>query len=89
MHSSPGYKDYCLNYQTIRERIAYWIVGMRDIAPAETIRMPGSQLMLANMLHVSRSSLNQELKLMQKDGYFKVRGREMYELDEEKLNALL
>ena len=38
---------------------------------------------------VSRSSLNQELKLMQKDGYFKVRGREMYELDEEKLNALL
>ena len=41
------------------------------------------------MLHVSRSSLNQELKLMQKDGYFKVRGREMYELDEEKLNALL
>ena len=51
--------------------------------------MPGSQLILANMLHVSRSSLNQELKLMQKDGYFKVRGREMYELDEEKLNALL
>ena len=75
--------------ETIRERIAYWIVGMHNIAPAETIRMPGSQLMLANMLHVSRSSLNQELKLMQKDGYFKVRGREMYELDEEKLNALL
>ena len=42
----------CLNYQTIRERIAYWIVGMHNIAPAETIRMPGSQLMLANMLQV-------------------------------------
>ena len=88
-----GLKDQlylnCLNYQTIRERIAYWIVGLHNLSPVESVHMPGSQLILANMLHVSRSSLNQELKLMQKDGYFKVRGREMYELDEEKLNALL
>lgn len=88
-----GLKDQlylnCLNYQTIRERIAYWIVGLHNLSPVESVHMPGSQLILANILHVSRSSLNQELKLMQKDGYFKVRGREMYELDEEKLNALL
>ena len=89
MHSSPGYKDYCLNYQTIRERIAYWIVGMHDIAPAETIRMPGSQLMLDNMLLVSRSSLNQELKLMEKEGYFRITGREMQDWDKEKLEELI
>ena len=80
---------YCLNYQTIRERIAYWIVGMHDIAPAETIRMPGSQLMLANMLHVSRSSLNQELKLMEKEGYFRITGHEMQGWDKEKLEELV
>ena len=79
----------CLNYQTIRERIAYWIVGMHDIAPAETIRMPGSQLMLANMLHVSRSSLNQELKLMEKEGYFRITGHEMQGWDKEKLEELV
>ncbi|MFR2692391.1 MAG: hypothetical protein ACLTBV_16860 [Enterocloster bolteae] len=60
----------CLNYQTIRERIAYWIVGMHNIAPAETIRMPRLQLMLANMLHVRQVLLNQELKLMEKEGIF-------------------
>lgn len=79
----------CLNYQTIRERIAFWIVGMHNITPTESICMPCSQLMLANMLHVSRSSLNQELKLMEKEGYFRIRNREMQELDEEKLSLLI
>lgn len=79
----------CLNYQTIRERIAYWIVGMQRIAPEEAIRMPCSQLMLANMLHVSRSSLNQELKLMERVGYFKIRDHEMQILDESGLKWLL
>jgi len=79
----------CLNYQTIRERIAYWIVGMHNIAPTETIHMPASQLMLANMLHVSRSSLNQELKIMEKEGYFQIKNKEMQGWDEERLNELL
>lgn len=79
----------CLNYQTIRGRVAYWIVGIHNIAPMELIHMPCSQLMLANMLHVSRSSLNRELKLMEKEGYFRIRNREMRILDEDKLNALL
>lgn len=91
--SQRGFKNQlylnCLNYQTIRERIAYWIVGMHNIAPAESIHMPCSQLMLANMLHVSRSSLNQELKLMEKDGYFQIKNHEMQSLDEGRLNALL
>ena len=85
-------KDQGLMYALLLyvwERIAYWIVGLHNLSPVESVLMPGSQLILANMLHVSRSSLNQELKLMQRDGYFKVKGREMYGLDEEKLNALL
>lgn len=79
----------CLNYQTIRQRIAYWIVGMHSISPAEAVRMPCSQHILANMLHVSRSSLNQELKLMEKEGYFQIKGHEMQAVDVEGLKALL
>lgn len=79
----------CLNYQTIRERIAYWIVGMEGIAPSEIVCMPCSQLMLANMLHVSRSSLNKELKLMEREGFFRIRNRKMQALDEDRLNELL
>lgn len=79
----------CLNYQTIRERVAFWIVGMEGISPAESIRMPCSQLMLANMLHVSRSSLNKELKLMEREGFFRIRNREMIVLDEDRLSRML
>ena len=45
--------------------------------------------MLANMLHVSRSSLNQELKLMEKEGYFRIRGHEMQDWDKKKLEELV
>ena len=89
LEKDQGLMYALLLYVCHRERIAYWIVGLHNLSPVESVLMPGSQLILANMLHVSRSSLNQELKLMQRDGYFKVKGREMYGLDEEKLNALL
>lgn len=79
----------CLNYQTIRERIAFWIVGMEGISPGEAISMPCSQLMLANMLHVSRASLNKELKLMEREGFFRIRNRKMLVLDEDRLKELL
>ena len=79
----------CLNYQTIRERVAYWIVGMNNLAPNEAVHMPCSQAVLANMLHVSRASLNQELKLMEKEGFFKIVKKEMREVDMGLLNELL
>lgn len=80
---------HCLNYQTIRERVAYWIVGMNNLTPNEAVHMPCSQAVLANMLHVSRASLNQELKLMEKEGFFKIVKKEMREVDMGRLNELL
>ena len=80
---------HCLNYQTIRERVAYWIVDMNNLAPNEAVHMPCSQAVLANMLHVSRASLNQELKLMEKEGFFKIVKKEMREVDMGRLNELL
>lgn len=79
----------CLNYQTIRGRIAFWIVGMHNLAPSQSICVPCSQQMLANMLHVSRASLNQELKQMEKEGIFRIEKRELMNIDEERLLELL
>ena len=62
---------------------------MNDIVPGETVHMPLSQSILANMLHVSRSSLNQELKMMEREGYFKIRGQEMYIENVERLQEML
>ena len=80
---------HCLGYQTIRQRVAYWIVGMNNITPDETLHMPCSQAVLANMLHVSRASLNQELKQMEKEGLFAICKKEMHEVDLEGLRRLL
>ena len=79
----------CLNYQTVRERIAYWIVGIRQIEARQEVHMPRSQRIFANMLHVNRSSLNQELKQMEREGYFLLDKEKMLHVDGERLKELL
>lgn len=79
----------CLNYHSIRQRIAYWAVGIQKIEGMEKIRMPLSQTIFANLLHVSRSSLNQELKLMEREGFFRILDGKMEILDKEQLELLL
>ena len=80
---------HCFHYQTIRERIAYWIVGIKKIEPGYEITIPYSQRIFANMLQVSRSSLNQELKQMEREGYFCIRKEKMCEINLEQLTELL
>ena len=79
----------CLNYQTIRERIAYWILEILNIQTGQTIRMPCSQKIFANLLHLNRSSLNQELKQMEREGYFRRENGMMLDIDVERLDLLL
>lgn len=79
----------CLNYQTVRERIAYWIVGIRKIESRQEVHMPRSQRIFANMLHVSRSSLNQELKQMEREGFFRLDKEKMLQVEGERLKELL
>ena len=79
----------CMNYQTIRERIAYWIVGIQKIEAHDGVDMPRSQMIFSNMLHVSRASLNQELKQMEREGYFRIEKKTMHSIDVERLNQLL
>ena len=80
---------HCLNYQTIRQRLAYWLIGMNNLSLGEAISMPCSQTVLANMLHVSRSSLNQELKQMEREGLFHLKKREIAEVNIERLRTIL
>lgn len=79
----------CLTYQLIRERVAYWITGMHNISQTNAIPLPRSQTIWANTLHVSRSSLNQELKSMEKEGIFRIVGHMLVILDADKLNSIL
>jgi CRP-like cAMP-binding protein len=79
----------CLNYQTIRQRVAFWLVGMDHLYENGGFPLPGSQTVWANKLHVSRSSLNQELKKMEELGYFRRYSRRLEILDQEGLEALL
>lgn len=79
----------CLRYHTIRERVASWLVWMERIAPGDFVHLPFSQTIWANELRVSRSSLNQEVKRMEEQGYFRTRGRWLEVLDREGLEALL
>lgn len=79
----------CLNYHSIRQRIAYWLLGMNDLSENEVIPLPCSQTVWANTLHVSRSSLNQELKRMEEKGYFRIEERHLTLLDQSAMELLL
>ena len=79
----------CMNYLTIRERIAYWLVGIAKIQPEGAIAMPRSQRIFANLLHVSRSSLNQELRAMEREGYFQMEKERLHQVDVARLEELL
>ncbi|OUO90770.1 cyclic nucleotide-binding protein [Gordonibacter sp. An230] len=79
----------CLRYQTIRERIAFWVLWMDDVAQNGCIELPSSQTIWANELRVSRSSLNQEAKRMEKMGYFRMKDHRLEVLDRPGLERLV
>ncbi|WP_221899070.1 Crp/Fnr family transcriptional regulator [Gordonibacter massiliensis (ex Traore et al. 2017)] len=79
----------CLRYRTIRERVAFWLLEMDGIAQGDRVQLPASQTIWANELRVSRASLNQEIKRMERLGYFRIKGHQLELLDREGLGNLL
>ena len=79
----------CLRYQTIRKRIAFWVLWMDDITQSKLVELPLSQKVWADELRVSRSSLNQEIKRMEKMGFFRTDGSLLEVLDRRGLENLL
>lgn len=90
MHISiRGYKSQlqlrCMNYNKVRERLAYWIVEMNDIEDKGYIKLPRTQTILADSLYVNRSSLNQELNKLVDEKLIEINNRILKILDIEKL----
>ncbi|WP_055078493.1 Crp/Fnr family transcriptional regulator [Lagierella massiliensis] len=58
-------------YYKINQRIAYWLLHIDEI---DSLKLPKTQEMLADLLRVNRSCLNTELKYMESEGIIKVNG---------------
>ncbi|MDO5018784.1 MAG: Crp/Fnr family transcriptional regulator [Lagierella massiliensis] len=73
-------------YYKISQRIAYWLLNYDQI---DTLKVPKTQEMLADILRVNRSCLNSELKSMESQGMIKVKGVDIKILDREGLEDLI
>jgi len=62
-----------VQYRKIEDRLAYWMLNLND--PDKDIPIPYSQEVLADILHVSRSSLNQELKRLKNEKIISYNGK--------------
>ncbi len=75
----------CVQYRKVKDRLAYWMIHLND--PTATIRIPNSQEVLADMLHVNRSSLNQALQSFVEDKVICMEGRNIRVLDLDELSS--
>lgn len=79
----------CLGYKTVRERVCYWILseGMlsSEKGPNIKAKFPVSQEAFSEILHVTRSSLSQELHKMSNEGYFQINHNVLTHIDKNKL----
>lgn len=73
-------------YLKINQRLAYYLVHSDEIQP---FKMPKTQEMLADILQVTRSSLNQELKKLEAEGIIHVQGSNIEVLDNGYLKNLI
>ncbi|MDO5018203.1 MAG: Crp/Fnr family transcriptional regulator [Lagierella massiliensis] len=64
-----------VEYRRIEERLAYWMLNVNE--SRKNIYIPYSQEVLAEMLHVNRSSLNQELGRLREQGLIDIYKRKI------------
>jgi len=75
----------CFNYQKVRERIIYWLLVIENGELNGIIDVPITKTLLAEELHVSRSSLSRELSKMKDEGLIGLDGNKITILDIDKL----
>lgn len=76
-----------LHYRKVSERLAFWLLNFHVTGQPFTI--PFSQEILADLLYVNRSCLNQELRRLEKERIISRKGREITILCAEALNNIL
>ena len=77
----------CTQYRRVLDRLCFWMLYIKN--PDEIIYIPNSQEVLADILHVNRSSLNQELKHLHKEGVIRIDKKRIKVLDKEYLYSVL
>ncbi len=77
----------CTQYRRVLERLSFWLLHIKN--PDTIIEIPNSQEVLADILHVNRSCLNQELKYLVTEGVIELEKKRIRVLDKEYLQALL
>lgn len=65
-------------YKKIRERLAYWLVYSKYVTAN---KIPATQKILSDTLRVTRPSLNQELKKLEREGIISIRSNHIDVLD--------
>ncbi len=73
----------CVQYRRVKDRLAYWLMHLND--PNGSIRIPNSQEVLADMLHVNRSTLNQALQAYVDEEVIRMDGQNIWVIDKETL----
>lgn len=90
--SCRGYRDQlllrCIGYKTIRERLAFWLLGIHQ-RDGDSVPIPFSQQILADILHVSRSSLNHELKQLSEERILTYEDQHLHIKNRDALSELL
>lgn len=76
-----------LQYRRVRDRLVYWLVNINN--PSITINIPISQEVIADILHVNRSTLNRELNILRDAGAIAIANKRIDVLDFQYLKNLL
>lgn len=77
----------CTQYRRVLDRLSFWLLHVKN--PDKIIEIPNSQEVLADILHVNRSSLNQELKFLDTEGIIELEKKKIRVIDKEYLQSLL
>lgn len=76
----------CVQYRRVEDRLAYWLCVMHE---KNTVKIPNSQEVLGDMLHVNRSTINQVLKKMAEHDLITLKRREIIVKNRAKLLEFL
>jgi len=78
-----------LTFQTIKGKIAHYILQIANKSGMNEINLPKSQNQLAEIFGVTRPSLGRAIREMDKEGFIKANGKNIVILDKVRLGGLL
>lgn len=76
-----------VTFPKVNQRLAFWLLSSSD--ENDDFILPDTQQIFADMLLVNRSSLNQELKQLEKEGVIEIKGNLLHIIDRQYLDELL